>query len=147
VLTTTSCIFTVSSIAGLPGRCRFQLGSNARAALTAFLELITKLRFHVDSVRAAHLLGARLDRNEYRRAMEADTREGAFGRLEHLNGRVAAAQEFDREAEGSNISALLAQVILRSDGNRLPTGTGAVSLLTLHAANGPRFSGGLPHRA
>ena len=68
-----------------------------------------------------------------------DSRDKGEDRLANLDELISAAREFDQEHPGAAIHDFLAEVTLASPIDRWDQQTGAVTLMTLHAAKGLEF--------
>jgi DNA helicase-2/ATP-dependent DNA helicase PcrA len=80
-----------------------------------------------------------LERTGYRDYLADDSRDHGEDRLANLDELISAAREFDQEHPGSTIHDFLADVTLASPIDRWDQQTGAVTLMTLHAAKGLEF--------
>jgi DNA helicase-2/ATP-dependent DNA helicase PcrA len=80
-----------------------------------------------------------LSRTGYRSYLAADSREGGEDRVANLDELISAAREFDQEHPGGTIQDFLAEVTLASPIDRWDQETGAVTVMTLHAAKGLEF--------
>ena len=80
-----------------------------------------------------------LDRTGYRNQLAEESRDKGEDRLANLDELISAAREFDQEHPGASIHDFLADVTLASPIDRWDQQTGAVTLMTLHAAKGLEF--------
>ena len=71
--------------------------------------------------------------------MQADGRDNGEDRLANLDELITAAREFDQQNPGASIQDFLAEITLASAIDRWDQETGAVTLMTLHAAKGLEF--------
>ena len=145
------------------------LNSRSQKLIGQFLELLDELRSVLNSTDddgndiadIGDVVEAVLDRTGYRAELEAssDPQDGA--RLDNLNELVSVAREFTSEArnlaaveaeadvvvereEGTpapgSLAAFLERVSLVADTDQIPdSGTGVVTLMTLHTAKGLEF--------
>ncbi len=70
---------------------------------------------------------------------KADTRDNGEDRLANLDELITAAREFDQMHAGASIQDFLAEITLASAIDRWDEDSGAVTLMTLHAAKGLEF--------
>jgi DNA helicase-2/ATP-dependent DNA helicase PcrA len=136
------------------------LNTRSQRAISAFLDLLDDVRA-VGRDDIGDLVEAVLDRTGYRRELEAsdDPQDGA--RLDNLQELVSVAREFsseasnamaaalaegllpeaaEGEAEPGSLAAFLERVSLVADSDQLPdSGTGVVTMMTLHTAKGLEF--------
>jgi len=111
--------------AGVTGR--------AIGGIDEFLELLDRLAALADEGPAA-VLEAALERSGYLAELQAEHSVEAEGRLENLAELIGFAREFDA------VDEFLEQVSLVADTDDLPDpDSGAVVLMTLHAAKGLEF--------
>jgi DNA helicase II / ATP-dependent DNA helicase PcrA len=80
-----------------------------------------------------------LKRVDYREHLKADSRDNGEDRLANLDELISAAREFDQTQEGLSIQDFLAEITLASAVDRWDEDSGAVTLMTLHAAKGLEF--------
>ena len=80
-----------------------------------------------------------MERSGYRQHLKADSKGDGEDRLANLEELITAAREFDLEHPGSTIQDFLADITLASPVDRWDQETGAVTLMTLHAAKGLEF--------
>jgi len=88
---------------------------------------------------ADELIRQVLTRTGYREHLEAESRGGGEDRLANLDELIEAAREFDQAHPGAPIQDFLAEVTLASAIDRWDEESGAVTLMTLHAAKGLEF--------
>jgi DNA helicase II / ATP-dependent DNA helicase PcrA len=88
---------------------------------------------------AEEVVNELLARIDYREHLKADTRDNGEDRLANLDELVAAAREFDQIHAGASIEDFLAEITLASAIDRWDEASGAVTLMTLHAAKGLEF--------
>ncbi len=113
------------------------LGRSAVGRVTHFAGLIDRLKRRLDGPIAA-LMEAVI----HQTGLEADLRAHGSedgSELSNIEELVSAAAEFDRRFPGGALADYLHQVALVSDVDRLEGATGAVTLMTLHAAKGLEF--------
>ncbi len=111
-------------------------GVSGRAAkgLARLSALLGELRAMVDTgVNPGVVLEAVVERTGYGADLEAEDTVEALSRLENLDGLVTAAAEYD------NLDEFLESVALVADSDEIETGTGRVSLMTMHTAKGLEF--------
>ena len=75
----------------------------------------------------------------YREHLSADSKNKGEDRIANLDELITAAHEFDESHPGAGIQEFLAEVTLASPIDRWDENTGAVTLMTLHAAKGLEF--------
>jgi len=75
----------------------------------------------------------------YREHLKDESRDKGEDRLANLEELITAAREFDEENVGATIQDFLANITLASPVDRWDQQTGAVTLMTLHAAKGLEF--------
>ena len=80
-----------------------------------------------------------LSQTRYREHVAADAGGNGEDRLANLDELITAAREFDQVHPGSSIRDFLAEITLASPIDRWDQETGAVTLMTLHAAKGLEF--------
>jgi DNA helicase-2/ATP-dependent DNA helicase PcrA len=80
-----------------------------------------------------------MEKSGYRQHLKADSKGEGEDRLANLEELITAAREFDQEHPGSTIQDFLAEITLASPVDRWDQETGAVTLMTLHAAKGLEF--------
>ncbi len=88
---------------------------------------------------ADELIRELLTRTGYREHLAAESRGGGEDRLANLDELIQAAREFDQAHPGAPIQDFLSEVTLASAIDRWDQETGAVTLMTLHAAKGLEF--------
>src|SRR5204862_3261004 len=80
-----------------------------------------------------------LSRTGYREHVAADSGGHGEDRLANLDELITAAREFDQDHPDASIQDFLAEITLASPIDRWDQETGAVTLMTLHAAKGLEF--------
>lgn len=75
----------------------------------------------------------------YRDHLAEDAKGGGEERLANIDELVSAAREFDREHPGASILDFMEEISLASSVDRWKDESGAVTLMTLHAAKGLEF--------
>ena len=80
-----------------------------------------------------------LDLTGYREYLSAESRDKGEDRGANLDELVTAAHEFDVSNPGSGVQEFLAEITLASAIDGWDENTGAVTLMTLHAAKGLEF--------
>jgi DNA helicase-2/ATP-dependent DNA helicase PcrA len=80
-----------------------------------------------------------LSRTGYREHLSAESRDKGEDRLANLDELITAAHEFDQGHPGATIQDFLADITLASPIDRWDQDTGAVTLMTVHAAKGLEF--------
>ena len=80
-----------------------------------------------------------LTRVDYREHVKAGNRDNGDDRLANLDELISAAREFDQTQAGLSIEDFLAEITLASAVDRWDEDSGAVTLMTLHAAKGLEF--------
>ena len=88
---------------------------------------------------AADVVHQLLARIGYREHLKADSRDNGEDRLANLEELITAAREFDQQHPGASIQDFLAEITLASAIDRWDEDSGAVTLMTLHAAKGLEF--------
>ena len=115
------------------------LGAGPRKKVTAFVEMMRKLRLEGAGLGPASLAEKVLDESGYRDALAGEATLEAEGRLENLLELVAQMREYEREAEEPTLHGFLERVALASDVDGYDPEKGAVSLMTVHTAKGLEF--------
>jgi DNA helicase-2/ATP-dependent DNA helicase PcrA len=110
----------------------------AARGLEDFTRLIDELAALRDRS-AEEVVQQLLTRIEYREHLKADTRDNGEDRLANLDELISAAREFDQTHAGLSIEDFLAEITLASAIDRWDEDSGAVTLMTLHAAKGLEF--------
>jgi len=80
-----------------------------------------------------------LELTGYREHLRDESREKGEDRLANLEELITAARQFDVENVGASIQDFLANITLASPVDRWDQQTGAVTLMTMHAAKGLEF--------
>ena len=99
------------------------------------IDELTALRDHS----AEEVIRKLLTLTGYRDHLAADPKGGGEDRLANIDELVSAAREFDREHPGASVVDFLEEISLASAVDRWKDETGAVTLMTLHAAKGLEF--------
>jgi DNA helicase-2/ATP-dependent DNA helicase PcrA len=110
----------------------------AGRGLEEFTRLIDELAALRDRP-AEEVVQQLLARIDYREHLKADTRDNGEDRLANLDELITAAREFDEMHAGLSIQDFLAEITLASAIDRWDEDSGAVTLMTLHAAKGLEF--------
>jgi DNA helicase-2/ATP-dependent DNA helicase PcrA len=114
------------------------LRDKAGRALESFARSIHELSSLRDGSAEQGILKL-LDLTGYRNYLSADSKDKGEDRLANLDELINAAHEFDEDHPGSNVQDFLAEITLASPIDRWDESTGAVTLMTLHAAKGLEF--------
>jgi ATP-dependent DNA helicase UvrD/PcrA len=109
--------------------------SRALEDFTRLIDELTGLRDHT----AEEVIRQLLSRTGYRDWLADESPDKGDDRLANLDELISAAREFDHEHPGSGVQDFLADVTLASPIDRWDQETGAVTLMTLHAAKGLEF--------
>ncbi len=80
-----------------------------------------------------------LNQVDYRTHLKADPRDNGDDRLANLDELISAAREFDETHSDAGLQDFLAEITLASAIDRWDDDSGAVTLMTLHAAKGLEF--------
>jgi DNA helicase-2/ATP-dependent DNA helicase PcrA len=80
-----------------------------------------------------------MEKSGYREHLRSESNDKGEDRLANLEELITAAREFDAEHAGATIQDFLADITLASPVDRWDQQTGAVTLMTLHAAKGLEF--------
>ncbi|MFI5454951.1 MAG: ATP-dependent helicase [Isosphaerales bacterium] len=115
------------------------LKEKAARGLECFARLIDELAPLRDGA-AEEVLRQLLDRSGYRENLMAESRENSDDRAANLDELITAARQFDEAHPGASIQDFLEEVSLSSPIDRWEQQTGAVTLMTVHAAKGLEFS-------
>jgi DNA helicase II / ATP-dependent DNA helicase PcrA len=110
----------------------------AGRGLEEFTRLIDELAALRDRP-AEEVVQQLLARIDYREHLKADNRDNGDDRLANLDELITAAREFDEMHAGLSIQDFLAEITLASAIDRWDEDSGAVTLMTLHAAKGLEF--------
>ncbi len=111
----------------------------AKKACRAVRDLFEGLRVASREVPPAELIGAVLDESGYKRELEAEDTVEAESRLENLEELINAAREYERVEPEPTLGGFLQEQALYSEADSLASGTGSVTLMTLHNAKGLEF--------
>jgi DNA helicase-2/ATP-dependent DNA helicase PcrA len=132
------------------------LNTRSQKAITGFVELLDELRGRVDDG-LGELVEAVLDKTGYRRELESSSDPQDLARLDNLNELVSVAHEFATDRDNAAVledtapddedgpdtgvlAEFLERVSLVADADEIPeTGSGVVTLMTLHTAKGLEF--------
>jgi DNA helicase II / ATP-dependent DNA helicase PcrA len=114
------------------------LKDKAGRGLEDFGRLIDELAAWRDRA-ALEVVEQLLSRIDYRAHLKADSRDNGDDRLANLDELITAAREFDLDHPESSIQDFLAEITLASAIDRWDDNSGAVTLMTLHAAKGLEF--------
>jgi DNA helicase-2/ATP-dependent DNA helicase PcrA len=115
-----------------------QLKDRARAAFRDFVMLLDELA-QVRDASAEAALRRVLSATGYQEHVLGRNDEKSLDRAENIHEFVAAARQFDVEHRGATVVDFLEDVSLASAVDRWNEGTGAVAVMTLHAAKGLEF--------
>jgi DNA helicase II / ATP-dependent DNA helicase PcrA len=110
----------------------------AARGLEDFAGLIDELSAFRDHA-AEEVIRELLSKTEYQQHLAGESRDNGDDRLANLDELITAARQFDEEHGGSSIQDFLAEITLASPIDRWDRETGAVTLMTLHAAKGLEF--------
>jgi DNA helicase II / ATP-dependent DNA helicase PcrA len=112
----------------------------AARGLEDFAGLIDDLAVFRDRP-AEEVIRELLEKTEYRQHLSNESGDNGNGndRLANLDELITAARQFDEEHGGASIQDFLAEITLASPIDRWDQETGAVTLMTLHAAKGLEF--------
>jgi DNA helicase-2/ATP-dependent DNA helicase PcrA len=114
------------------------LKEKAAKAFDDFARLIDGLSSLRD-LAAEEVVSRMIVQTGYREHLAAEAKGGGEERLANLDELITAAREFDQVHPGSSIQDFLAEITLASPIDRWDQDTGAVTLMTLHAAKGLEF--------
>jgi DNA helicase-2/ATP-dependent DNA helicase PcrA len=114
------------------------LRDKAGRALEEFTRLIDDLSALRDGS-AEHGILTVLSRTGYREYLSAESRDKGEDRLANLDELITAAHEFDANHPDATVQEFLAEITLASPIDRWDENTGAVTLMTVHAAKGLEF--------
>ena len=114
------------------------LKEKAAKAFDDFARLIDGLSSLRD-LAAEEVVSRMIVQTGYREHLAADAKGGGEERLANLDELITAAREFDQVHPGASIQDFLAEITLASPIDRWDQDTGAVTLMTLHAAKGLEF--------
>jgi DNA helicase-2/ATP-dependent DNA helicase PcrA len=111
-----------------------------RAAFRALAELIADVR---NAGRAGvgvdRLVEDVLERSGLRASLAGDASIEAQGRLENLEELVRVGAEYDARADEPSLEGFLEEIALYADADAVDTGSGKVTLMTIHNAKGLEF--------
>jgi DNA helicase-2/ATP-dependent DNA helicase PcrA len=119
--------------ANVPG-----LKEKAARSLRDFSILIDEL-YALREYTAEEVIRKLLDLTGYRKALQSETDGKGEERLANLDELISAARDFDREHVGGTVVEFLEEISLASSVDRWKDDSGAVTLMTLHAAKGLEF--------
>jgi len=114
------------------------LGGRARAALSGFVTLVTRLRTRIGVLALPELLDAVLEESGYR-AMLADGSEDGEERWANLLELRSVTTRYDDLTPDDALDRFLEETALVADQDSYEAGADAVTLITLHAAKGLEF--------
>jgi DNA helicase-2/ATP-dependent DNA helicase PcrA len=114
------------------------LKEKAAKAFDDFARLMDELSA-LRELSAEEVVSRLLVQTGYREHLAAEARNSGEERLANLDELITAAREFDQVHPGSSIQDFLAEITLASPIDRWEQDTGAVTLMTLHAAKGLEF--------
>jgi DNA helicase II / ATP-dependent DNA helicase PcrA len=114
------------------------LRDKAGRALEDFTRLIDELSALRDGSAEEGILKL-LSRTGYREYLSAESRDKGEDRLANLDELITAAHEFDASHPEATVQEFLAEITLASPIDRWDENTGAVTLMTVHAAKGLEF--------
>ena len=114
------------------------LTGKAARGLEEFTRLIDELTAWRDRP-AEEVVAELLKRTNYREHLAAEKRDNGNDRSANLDEVITAAREFDQAHPGSSIQDFLAEITLASAIDRWEQDSGAITLMTLHAAKGLEF--------
>ena len=116
------------------------LGVRAKGAVTAFVQVIEKLRTMVEEGLApGSIVEAAYTESGYLAELEADHTVESLGRIENLRELVGVAREFEARVPEGRLADFLEQVSLVSEQDEYDEDAPAVTLMTLHNAKGLEF--------
>ena len=114
------------------------LRDKAGRALEEFARMVDELSALRDASAEQGILKL-LSRTGYRDYLSAESRDKGEDRLANLDELITAAQEFDASHPEATIQEFLTEITLASPIDRWDENTGAVTLMTVHAAKGLEF--------
>jgi DNA helicase-2/ATP-dependent DNA helicase PcrA len=115
------------------------LKEKAARAFEEFAQMIDGLASLRD-LGAEEVIRRVLSQTGYREHLAAEAQSQGEDRLANLDELITAAREFDQHHLGASLEDFLAEITLASPIDRWDQQTGAVTLMTLHAAKGLEFS-------
>jgi DNA helicase-2/ATP-dependent DNA helicase PcrA len=140
----------LSATAGFSGRSLWNaledpegagLGAAAARSVRAFRGLMDELRDRAVELSVGDLLETLLARTGVIETLEAERTIEAQGRIENLQELVGVSREYVARTEEPSLAGFLQEVALTADADALAadSGTGRVTLMTLHNAKGLEF--------
>ncbi len=114
------------------------LKEKAARAFDDFARLIDDLAA-LRELAAEEVIRRLVTQTGYREHLAAEARGNGEDRLANLDELITAAREFDQTHPDASIQDFLAEITLASPIDRWDQDTGAVTLMTLHAAKGLEF--------
>jgi len=114
------------------------LGKAAARKVAAFAKLMSDLGGLARSADVREAVEAVLDRSGLEQAFRGDEEQRQA--LRNVQELVSSAADFDRDNPGADLADYLYQVSLVSDIDSIDPESGAVTLMTLHAAKGLEFT-------
>ena len=117
------------------------LGAAAARSVRAFRGLMDELRDQAVELSVGELLETLLARTGVIETLEAERTIEAQGRIENLQELVGVSREYVARTEEPSLAGFLQEVALTADADALAadSGTGRVTLMTLHNAKGLEF--------
>ncbi len=110
----------------------------AAAAFANFGRLMDELAVF-SNLPAREVVTRLIDKTGYAGHLRAAADNSGQDRLENLDELITAAREFDQTHPGGSIHDFLAEITLASPIDRWDEDSGAVTLMTMHAAKGLEF--------
>lgn len=117
----------------------------AATKLLAFAEMINNFRQQAEFLEVSELTDLILDQSGYRKELQQKSDPESQSRLENLDEFISVTKEFeakyDKDAEDSvdPLTDFLGSTALMADLDNVEEDSGAVTLMTLHAAKGLEF--------
>ncbi len=114
------------------------LGTGPVKKVAAFSEMMSGLAAKVSAEPLRRLIADIYTDSGYEKALTTASTDGAEAKA-NIEELISSATEFDEENPDATVADFLQQVSLVSDTDRFEGSSGAVTLMTLHAAKGLEF--------
>ncbi len=115
------------------------VGPQHRRAIAEFVGLVDYLAKYATDHAAREVLARAIDATGYRRMLEAEGTDEAYGRIENLDELLAVAEEVGVTTGEATLEAFLEHLALITDVDTWQERMDRVTLMTLHSAKGLEF--------
>ncbi|NLJ41834.1 MAG: DNA helicase PcrA [Clostridiales bacterium] len=111
----------------------------ARKKIAEFKEIVSNLVAMKEIMPLTEFIQTLIELTGYEKELEAEKTTEAETRLENIREFVTAAEDFERNNPGSDLTGFLENVALITDLDTLGEGQSAVNMMTMHSAKGLEF--------